>query len=300
MELSDDELINIIHAATCKSDLARKLGFTYFNGKVWKSIQQIIDRLQVSTQHFDATATRRSQRTHDRTTKSCPICFNSFSTLSKNRKITCSYSCANRFFKKRVSTISSRLKKSHTLLKLHGSTKRTTILNGEVQYTLNCQVCNKEFFSGKSITKTCSPDCLCYLKNNPSPLTRQKISQAIKKRVALGIHPGWATRNKLIPSYPEKYVASILDELNVNYIRELKVNKWFIDFTIPDSKIALEVDGKQHNLPERKKSDFNKDTYLSQVGWQVHRIPWTGIRNLEDREKLLNQIKSLIPLNTGN
>lgn len=96
------------------------------------------------------------------------------------------------------------------------------------------------------------------------------------------------------PSYAEKYIIELLrEEFNsLNYIRELKVGKWFIDFAFENLKIALEIDGKQHNLPERKISDALKDDFLVSQGWVVHRVKWKKISK-EFREELIKKIKEI-------
>jgi len=109
---------------------------------------------------------------------------------------------------------------------------------------------------------------------------------AVQKRIADGTHKGWATRSKLKPSYAEQYTMSMLDSLGIKYERELKVGKWFIDFADSNKKLALEIDGKQHNLLERQASDKKKDEYLKSNGWKVLRIPWRKIDN-EFRIELL-------------
>ena len=40
------------------------------------------------------------------------------------------------------------------------------------------------------------------------------------------------------------------------------MGKYSIDFAWPDLKLAIEIDGSQHNFPDRKKSDKLKDKYL--------------------------------------
>ena len=81
----------------------------------------------------------------------------------------------------------------------------------------------------------------------------------------------------------------LLDQLNINYIHEYKVGKWFIDFAVVDKKLALEIDGKQHQFPERKASDEKKDAYLIENGWKILRIPWKKITK-EVREELISKL----------
>lgn len=71
-------------------------------------------------------------------------------------------------------------------------------------------------------------------------------------------------------SYPEK----LFQELLIKYgfdkryliIREYCVFPYYIDFAFVDLKIAIEIDGSQHLLPERKKKDIKKDKLLITKG----------------------------------
>ncbi len=115
-------------------------------------------------------------------------------------------------------------------------------------------------------------------------------------------------RDNLEPSYPEKYIIKLLAELNFQlelvdgYItnqtnnidnviitRESKVDKWFIDFADRNRKLALEIDGKQHDYPERKMSDKLKDEYLISEGWKILRIRWKKV-DKDYREYLIKNI----------
>jgi very-short-patch-repair endonuclease len=107
---------------------------------------------------------------------------------------------------------------------------------------------------------------------------------------------GWKARTKE-PSYPEKYFIQLFINENINdYERELKVDKYFIDFAFKDKMVALEIDGKQHELPDRKEKDFDKDNLLSSVGWKVFRIKWFNPRTDSGKDKLYPQIKEFLKI----
>jgi DNA invertase Pin-like site-specific DNA recombinase len=55
-------------------------------------------------------------------------------------------------------------------------------------------------------------------------------------------------------------------------IREYSVFPYFIDFAFLNEKIAVEIDGGQHLLPDRKNSDIVKDKVLNENGWKVVRV----------------------------
>jgi very-short-patch-repair endonuclease len=77
-------------------------------------------------------------------------------------------------------------------------------------------------------------------------------------------------------SYPEKLFKNKVEELELHkkylIIRERSFFPYFIDFAFENEKVAIEIDGKQHELPERKESDQEKDDLLMKDGWKVYRI----------------------------
>ena len=89
-------------------------------------------------------------------------------------------------------------------------------------------------------------------------------------------HPeatAWRQKNM---SYPEEVFLKFLTERGYadKFLiqREFSVFPYFIDFAFVDLKIAIEIDGSQHLLPERKKKDELKDALLHSQGWRVIRI----------------------------
>lgn len=68
-------------------------------------------------------------------------------------------------------------------------------------------------------------------------------------------------------------VADLLQKIGVNYIEQVKMATYWVDFLIPEQRIALEADGIYwHNRPERQESDARKTALLEQRGWCVVRI----------------------------
>ncbi len=77
-------------------------------------------------------------------------------------------------------------------------------------------------------------------------------------------------------SYPEKIFIKKCKELKLEekhlIIREKSEFPYFIDFAFENEMVAVEIDGAQHNLKERKKSDEEKDKLLISLGWRVIRF----------------------------
>lgn len=57
-------------------------------------------------------------------------------------------------------------------------------------------------------------------------------------------------------------------------------------------KIYIEIDGAQHEWPERKKNDEEKDSYCIANGWKVLRLKWKDICN--NTQIAINVIKEFI------
>ena len=101
-------------------------------------------------------------------------------------------------------------------------------------------------------------------------------------------------------SYPEKIFIKKCEELILNekylIVKERSEVPYFIDFAFEHEKVAVEIDGSQHNLEERKKSDLQKDKLLIELGWRVIRFTAKDIQTNIDLciEKLLAFIQSNI------
>lgn len=146
-----------------------------------------------------------------------------------------------------------------------------------------CIICEKIFTPLLRSNTVCSDECKF-----------ERRSMGAKKgydtTVKNGKFIGWKARTKE-PSYPEKYFISLFENERItNYERELNVDKYFIDFAFVDKKIALEIDGKQHETPERKEKDLEKDKLLSENGWTVVRIRWFNPRTKSGKDNLYPQI----------
>ena len=166
-----------------------------------------------------------------------------------------------------------------------------------------CKACGKEYYgriasNGKiSDGKTCCEKCHHDLFSN--------IAKEIRaKEIAAGTFKGWMSRNVI--SYAEKFWIKVLDNNNISYVREYKLSNpnssqyYFLDFYIEigDRKIDLEIDGKQHLLPERIEHDRIRDEYVKSVGIEVYRIPWNkmisekGCQLMKEKiDKFLEYIK---------
>ena len=152
--------------------------------------------------------------------------------------------------------------------------------------TLHEKHCSK---NPNGIHKTCNKE------------TKTKISNALKMAIKEGRAKGWASskQNKNGMSYPEIWFEKVIE--NENLDKNYEYNKQFfqykIDFAWVDKKLAFEIDGEQHNLPERIESDIKKDAKLKEFGWKVLRLKWSYIYN--NTKEFIKIIKDFLN-ETGN
>lgn len=97
-------------------------------------------------------------------------------------------------------------------------------------------------------------------------------------------------------SYPEKLFIEYIEKngLDKKYaiVREYSVFPYFIDFAFVNQMVAIEIDGSQHLLPERKESDDRKDKLLNELSWLVIRVSEKEIKT--NIEKVFTKIVSIL------
>ena len=70
-----------------------------------------------------------------------------------------------------------------------------------------------------------------------------------------------------------------LKQLPFNVRRQHNIGDYIVDFYIAEKKIVIEVDGRQHTLPEQKEADAQRDATLAGWGIIVLRYSNESIRN---------------------
>ena len=70
-----------------------------------------------------------------------------------------------------------------------------------------------------------------------------------------------------------------LKRLPLNVRRQHNIENYIVDFYIAEKKIAIEVDGRQHLLPEHKESDEQRTATLASWGISVLRYSNESIQN---------------------
>jgi very-short-patch-repair endonuclease len=289
-----NDIKKLLETAYSHEEIASILGYKYCNGRLWKILKKLCIENDIQ---FKNLGIRQKTRKYKQITKICPECNFEFITLENHpkEKITCSRNCSNIYFSKiRSISFTDKLEKECFIcgnLTKYGKnfgSKRNILCESCKQnrenkrrynrkYTKICKHCGKEFKTFKKPV-FCSRHCA----------SKYTMDALVKS----GNHIGWKSRKKLVPSYPELYFMNVLKNMNVEYEYEKPVGKYFIDFEIHDKMIALEVDGKQHNEPNRILSDKNKDGFLKTLGYIVFRIKWYNPINDINKENLYIQIEN--------
>lgn len=112
--------------------------------------------------------------------------------------------------------------------------------------------------------------------------TKIRISNSMKKAHKDGrAHNIGQSRWNNEPSYPEKFFMKVIENEfeDKNYNREYPVSIYSIDFAWVDKKLAIEIDGQQHEKEEYKARDNRKDACLKKLDWKVLRIKWVDMYN---------------------
>lgn len=179
----------------------------------------------------------------------------------------CSRKCAN----SRIRTEETKTRISLSLHSYYGDKSR---------YCIEC--------GAKLNRKTKGTRCYKCFKHDDA--YRSKQSLIAKKNMEIGkIHP-WNTRN--IKSYAERFWETVLLNNDIKYEREKHIDKYFLDFAI--GSVDLEIDGKQHEYDDRKKSDEERDAYLTSIGYSVYRIKWNEVNTEQGKAEMKHKIDDFV------
>lgn len=130
----------------------------------------------------------------------------------------------------------------------------------------------------------------------------EKKKETIRKKIKKGEWNTWKTRDMI--SFPEQFVINFLEDNNItNYIHDKSISKkslglnergyYFLDFYFPDKKLDLEIDGAQHEKPERKKSDKKRDFLLKNNGITVIRLKWINLRDKNQLNDFISKLEKI-------
>ena len=87
------------------------------------------------------------------------------------------------------------------------------------------------------------------------------------------------TLRKNMTPEEKKLWYDLFKRLPLTVKRQHNIENYIVDFYIAKKKIVIEIDGKQHLLPEHEQSDAKRDTDLALWNITVLRYPNEAIRN---------------------
>ena len=209
----------------------------------------------------------------------------------------CSSACARAFSTKgKRKDINAKVS-----LKMTGmvSPRKGTGVRNRISEKIICVKCDSEFIAKHSMQTVCSRECHRKHKTIEQNL---KSSNSMKTRVENGTHVGWQSRK--VRSYAEKFFETVLVNNEIKFDTEYKIKKrdlgfedssnYFLDFYLTDFNVDLEIDGKQHEYPDRKESDKIRDEALNKFGIKVYRIKWKNPNNESNKEYIKNEIEKFL------
>jgi very-short-patch-repair endonuclease len=164
-------------------------------------------------------------------------------------------------------------------------------INDPITHQKKCMACDGDFETSRKKTMSCSSACHAVLILRTARKNRAKLSEMGKnnmaKLMASGKWKGWSGKGKDVSSYPERFIDGLLRQRSVSgYVFQYQVKRFCIDFAFVEQKIALEVDGKQHDYPGGREHDEKRDAILSALGWKVFRIKWKSIKTKNGAESV--------------
>ena len=81
-------------------------------------------------------------------------------------------------------------------------------------------------------------------------------------------------------------------QLGYRFLRQYSVDSFVVDFCCPELKLAIELDGDVHEIPEQKKYDKARQKYLEAFGIKFIRIK--NEKFLGNPNKAFNRIEEKI------
>ena len=127
---------------------------------------------------------------------------------------------------------------------------------------------------------------MTYLENllfGASPLIQKRAAE-LRKKMTLSEKFLWdKLKNKSV--FPHKFR------------RQHPINRFIVDFYCHHLRLAIEVDGSIHDIPENKEYDANRTIALNELGITVLRFPNEEVINTRQEvlDKIAYQIELLCP-----
>lgn len=70
--------------------------------------------------------------------------------------------------------------------------------------------------------------------------------------------------------------------------------KWRVDIVCVSLMIAIEIEGERHGSAKQRRSDSEKQNFMTAHGWICLRYPASSVRNKKRRERIVEQIRRIV------
>lgn len=96
-------------------------------------------------------------------------------------------------------------------------------------------------------------------------------------------------RKEMTVAEQKFWLAVNKDQIGLRFHRQKVIRGWIVDFWCPKKRLAVEIDGSIHNLPEVSRRDQVKDQSLRELGIRVFRF--SNRQVLRDLPYVLHMIR---------
>jgi hypothetical protein len=95
--IEESKILEVVKSSHCHSDVLKKLNLSV-NGTGFRLLTSLIQQYSIDVSHFDIGFKNRKYKKIE---KACPVCGKLFTAFKNhpNEKMTCSFGCANTFFR---------------------------------------------------------------------------------------------------------------------------------------------------------------------------------------------------------
>ncbi len=136
-------------------------------------------------------------------------------------------------------------------------------------------------------------------RNNPmrSLSARKKMSESLKQlyKKYPEKHPNYMMAQKGHRTWIEKSMGNLLDLLGIEYIEQFHIDKYWVDFALPEYKIVIETDGEYWH--QDKEKEKKRDSIIIKHGWQI--IHFSDTRMKKDIEGVKSEVCRIVNNHDG-
>ena len=131
-------------------------------------------------------------------------------------------------------------------------------------------------------------------EDNPELWEAAKLKMSIIKKELYKNHPekhpNYIMAQKGHESLLEKLMKGELENRDIKFTKQEHIDKFWVDFAIPDLKIAIECDGEYWH--QDKEKEINRDNIIKSYGWDI--LHFTGEQIINDVNICVDSIERLM------